>query len=105
MVACGDGETHCSKVRSDEVQDGPSCGAKPATGPCGFTSLEQERPSAFDLPFFLVYRRPRAQGLIRLIPEPSSDRTLRSHQSLEQAPHPSLRTRGFTRSSHAESST
>ena len=24
----GDGETHCSKVRSDEVQDGPSCGAK-----------------------------------------------------------------------------
>ena len=27
-VACGDGETHYSKVRSDEVQDGPSCGAK-----------------------------------------------------------------------------
>ena len=24
----GDGETHCSKVRSDNVQDGPSCGAK-----------------------------------------------------------------------------
>jgi hypothetical protein len=27
-VAVSDGETHCSKVRSDEVQDGPSCGAK-----------------------------------------------------------------------------
>jgi len=27
-VASGDGETHCLKVRSDEVQDGPSCGAK-----------------------------------------------------------------------------
>src|SRR6476646_11230735 len=52
MVAYADGETHCSKVRSDEVQDGPSCGAKPATGPCGYTSLEQERPSAFDLPFW-----------------------------------------------------
>ena len=52
-VAFGDGETHCSKVRSDEVQDGPSCGAKPATGPCGFTSLEQERPSAFDLHFLV----------------------------------------------------
>ena len=48
----GDGEAHCSKVRSDEVQDGPSCGAKPATGPCGFTSLEQERPSVFVLPFW-----------------------------------------------------
>ena len=31
-VACGDGETHCSKVRSDEVQDGPSCGAKQRKG-------------------------------------------------------------------------
>ena len=28
-VAYGDGETHCSRVRSDEVRDGPSCGAKP----------------------------------------------------------------------------
>jgi len=27
-VAFGDGETHCSKVRSDEIQDGTSCGAK-----------------------------------------------------------------------------
>jgi len=27
-VAFGDGETRCSKVRSDEVPDGPSCGAK-----------------------------------------------------------------------------
>ena len=31
-VAAGDGETHCSKVRSDEVQDGPSCGAKQRQG-------------------------------------------------------------------------
>ena len=28
LIPGGDGETHCSKVRSDEVQDGPSCGAK-----------------------------------------------------------------------------
>ena len=28
----GDGETLCSKVRSDEVQDGPSCGAKQRFG-------------------------------------------------------------------------
>jgi hypothetical protein len=27
-VAAGDGETHCSKFRSDEVQNGTSCGAK-----------------------------------------------------------------------------
>lgn len=27
-VAPSDGETHCSKFRSDEVQDGASCGAK-----------------------------------------------------------------------------
>ena len=51
-IAFGDGETRCSKVRSDQVQNGPSCGAKPATGPCGFTPLEQERPSAFDLPLW-----------------------------------------------------
>src|SRR6476646_616478 len=28
----GDGETHCSKVRSDEVRDGTSCGAKQRQG-------------------------------------------------------------------------
>ena len=27
-VAFGDGETHCSKVRLDEVPDGARCGAK-----------------------------------------------------------------------------
>ena len=42
-----------------QVQDGPSCGAKPATGPCGFTSLEQERPSAFDLHFLVCAATPR----------------------------------------------
>ena len=36
-VALCDGETLCSKVRSDEVQDGTSCGAKQRAGPCGFT--------------------------------------------------------------------
>jgi hypothetical protein len=41
----------CSKVRSDEVQDG-KLRSQAATGPCGYTSLEQEPPSAFDLPFW-----------------------------------------------------
>ena len=44
-VAFGDGETHCSTVRSDKVQDGPSCGAKPRYGHAGYPSLEQKAPS------------------------------------------------------------
>ncbi|HEX5550483.1 MAG TPA: hypothetical protein VFX36_06605, partial [Nitrospira sp.] len=36
-VAAGDGETLCSKVRSDEVQDGPSWRSQAVTRQCGFT--------------------------------------------------------------------
>jgi hypothetical protein len=36
-VATGDGETHCSKVRSDEVQNRPSWRSQAATGLWGFT--------------------------------------------------------------------
>jgi hypothetical protein len=38
---CGrpsDGETQCSKVRLDEVQDGPSLRSQATTGPCGLSS-------------------------------------------------------------------
>ena len=35
-VALGDGETHCSKVRSDRVRDGSSWRSQAATEPCGF---------------------------------------------------------------------
>jgi len=36
-VAEGDGETPCSKGRSDEVRDGTSWRSQVARGPCGFT--------------------------------------------------------------------
>ncbi len=36
-VAEGDGETFCSKVRSDKVKDGPSWRSQAVTGQCGFT--------------------------------------------------------------------
>ena len=38
VVAAGDGETHCSKVRSDVVRDGPSLRSQTAAGPCGLSS-------------------------------------------------------------------
>ena len=46
-VARGDGETHCPKVRSDKVQDGPSCGAKQRSGMRFHPSPEQSRPSTY----------------------------------------------------------
>jgi hypothetical protein len=36
-VAYSDGETQCSKVRSDAVRDGSSLRSQAAVGPCGFT--------------------------------------------------------------------
>ena len=45
---------------SDNVSDGPSLRSQAATGPCSLTSLEQERPSAFDLPFW--YARSASKG-------------------------------------------
>jgi hypothetical protein len=36
-VAVGDGETHCSKVRSDEVQNGSSLRSQASDRSCGFT--------------------------------------------------------------------
>jgi len=38
----GDGETHCSKVRSDNVSDGPSLRSQAAIGPAVYPSLEQK---------------------------------------------------------------
>ena len=53
-VAVGDGETHCSKVRSDEVRTDQV--AEPSrTGSCGSPLAEQGRPSAFDLPFWCAF--------------------------------------------------
>jgi hypothetical protein len=46
----GDGEPQCSKVRSDEVVDGPSLRSQAATGPCAYSSLEQRRSSTCGLP-------------------------------------------------------
>ena len=40
MVAGGDGETQCSKVRSDIVLDGPSLRSQKTTGPCGLSNAE-----------------------------------------------------------------
>jgi hypothetical protein len=34
VVASGDGETHCSKVRADAVQDGPSLRSQATPGSC-----------------------------------------------------------------------
>src|SRR5678809_898837 len=78
-VAAGDGE-HCSRVRSDKVQDGTSCGAKQREGRavspiagagatihllCSLSGVRvgraRETNSLNILPF------PRAQGLTRLI--------------------------------------
>ena len=46
-VAAGDGETPCSKVRSDEVKDGASCGAKKRHDHAVSPITEQGRPSTF----------------------------------------------------------
>ncbi len=92
---CGhrDGDDACSKVRSDEVQDGPSCGAKQRSGHAVLSIAEQGRPSASYLHFwcarsaskgdqqplrprFLVCRGPRAKEApsltILCFAEPSS---------------------------------
>ena len=44
-VALGDGETHCSKVRSDDVRTDQVGGAKLRYGPAVYPSLEQRAPS------------------------------------------------------------
>ena len=57
----GDGETRCSKVRSDEVQDGPSLRSQATTGPCGLASAGAGgRPSTVPLSGvgFGEHRRP-----------------------------------------------
>ena len=52
MVAAGDGETQCSKVRSDVVRKGPSLRSQKTIGPCGLSSAEQEATIRFLRPFW-----------------------------------------------------
>ena len=66
-VAAGDGETHCSKVRSDIVRDGPSCGAKQRQGHAIYPTLEQQASSHVRAPY-LVCRVGRARETNSLHP-------------------------------------
>jgi hypothetical protein len=45
LFPCGDGETPCLKVRSDEVQNGPSWRSQAAKGHAALPSRQLRRPS------------------------------------------------------------
>jgi SEC-C motif-containing protein len=55
-----DGETQCSKVRSDEVQDGSSLRSQATTGPCGLSNAGAEGGN-HPLSVFLCVRVRRAK--------------------------------------------
>jgi hypothetical protein len=51
VVSAGDGDTHCSKVRSDNVQDGPSLRSQATTGSCGLSRAGAEDAHPLLCPF------------------------------------------------------
>jgi hypothetical protein len=72
-VAAGDGETQCSKVRSDEVQDGSSLRSQAAVGRCGFTHRRSKGDHPPPVPILCAAFREQEGQLVGITADCTND--------------------------------